>query len=299
MKMSRIAIFASYDKNGMVHDYVLNYLRYLKDVVDKIIFIADNPADKQEQDKLTPYVDVMTFAPHGEYDFGSYKRGYVIAQAKGWLDIADELILCNDSCFCIAPLLPIFETMAKKPCDFWGMMRSQEIQDHLQSYFLVFKANVFRSQVFVDHLAHVEHKNTALEVVRCYEVPFTAKLHDAGFNSEAFLQRQRNPTCFPYYTYQKGCPLIKKKVFSELGYCREPLWRVGFILRKNKPFQELVKSLFSRSPFLVLADLYIKRFCRMIYHKEMYQEKVKIKIFHHSVLKFSIKKTDDSNVKKS
>jgi hypothetical protein len=189
--------------------------------------------------------------------------------------------------------------MAKEPCDFWGMMRSQQIQDHLQSYFLVFKANVFRSQVFVDHLAHVEHKNTALEVVRCYEVPFTAKLHDAGFNSEAFLQRQRNPTCFPYYTYQKGCPLIKKKVFSELGYCREPLWRVGFILRKNKPFQELVKSLFSCSPFLVLADLYIKRFCRMIYHKEMYQEKVKIKIFHHSVLKFSIKKTDDSNVKKS
>lgn len=50
--MSRIAVFASYDKDGIVHDYILGYLRYLKEVADKIIFIADNYADKQEQNKL-------------------------------------------------------------------------------------------------------------------------------------------------------------------------------------------------------------------------------------------------------
>lgn len=99
--MSRIAIFASYDKNGIIHDYVIEYLKYLKEIADKIIFIADNYADEQEQNKLKWLVDYVKFSTHGEYDFRSYKRGYYFAKNNGWLDNANELIFCNDSCFCI------------------------------------------------------------------------------------------------------------------------------------------------------------------------------------------------------
>ena len=37
--MTRLVIFASYDKSGIVHDYVITYLNRLKQVADKIIFI--------------------------------------------------------------------------------------------------------------------------------------------------------------------------------------------------------------------------------------------------------------------
>ena len=67
--MKRIVVFASYDKNGVIHDYILQYLKYLKEVADKIIFIADNYANAQEQQKLNGLVDYAEFVHHGEYDF--------------------------------------------------------------------------------------------------------------------------------------------------------------------------------------------------------------------------------------
>lgn len=45
----RIVVFAAFDKDGIVHNYVLTYLKKLKAVADKIIFIADNEASETER----------------------------------------------------------------------------------------------------------------------------------------------------------------------------------------------------------------------------------------------------------
>ena len=66
----RIVVFAAFDKGGIVHNYVLTYLKKLKAVADKIIFIADNEASETERQKLNGLADIAVFKPHGEYDFG-------------------------------------------------------------------------------------------------------------------------------------------------------------------------------------------------------------------------------------
>lgn len=273
--MNRIAIFASYDKDGIVHDYVLGYLRYLKEVADKIIFIADNYADEYEQNKLKELVDYAEFCPHGEYDFGSYKRGYYYAKSNGWLDSANKLIFCNDSCFCTSSLIPVFEIMEKRSCDFWGMTKSHEIQDHLQSYFLVFNSNVFNSEVFINHLSSVTHKNGFIDVVKCYELPFTRKLNDAGFASDGYIEfnNKRNPTFYPYKTYKKNMPLIKKKVFSIVNYCKDPLWLMLILIHKNKPFKNCIEEYFSSKSYVFLGNLYKARFINFVYQKKIKKNK--------------------------
>ena len=273
--MTKIAVFASYDKDGIIHDYVLEYCKYLKEVVDKIIFIADNHADKKEQNKLKELVDYAEFCPHGEYDFGSYKRGYHYAKINGWLDKTNELIFCNDSCFCISSLIPIFETMNKRTCDFWGMTKSHEIQDHLQSFFLVFKQNVFNSKSFIDHINSVTHKNNFMDIVKCYEIPFTHKLNKAAFVDSEYIQfnNNSNPTFYPYKSYKNGMPLIKKKIFFAEEHLKEPLYLIGLLLLKNKTFRSQVKKCFSTNPFIILGTLYKKTILNFFYQKKIIKSK--------------------------
>ena len=279
--MVRIAIFAHYDKDGVVHDYVLGYLKYLKEVADKVIFIADNYAEKREKDKVKNLVDYAEFSPHGEYDFGSYKRGYSYAKINGWLNSADELIFCNDSCFCVKSLIPVFEAMSERSCDFWGITESNEIQNHLQSYFLVFKSNVFNSKVFVDHINSVTHKNNFVDIVKCYEVPFASKLNEASFTGRGYVQFRKicNPTCYPYKTYKNGVPLIKKKVFAIEKYCDESLWLILMLLLKNKLLRSYVEEYFSVSSFVILGKFYKRVLFHFFFQKKITKSgKLRIKI---------------------
>lgn len=39
--MKRVVVFAAFDRQGIVSDYIVSYLRQLKTVASKIIFIAE------------------------------------------------------------------------------------------------------------------------------------------------------------------------------------------------------------------------------------------------------------------
>ena len=48
----RIAVFASYDMEGIINDAVISYLQALQTVVDGIVFITDNFILPTEIDKI-------------------------------------------------------------------------------------------------------------------------------------------------------------------------------------------------------------------------------------------------------
>ncbi len=219
--MTRTVIFAFYDKSAIIHDYVLNYLRHLKEVADKIIFIADNHTLKTEQDKLQGLVEYAEFNKHGEYDFGSYKRGFQYAQNSGILKHTDELIFANDSCFCIDSLLPIFEKMAQSNCDFWGITESKALVHHLQSYFLVFKNPVFTSSAFADFINSITKQVSVKDVIKNYELKLTSVLEENGFKPDAFIKASNDcdPMLRTFDLFDMGDVLIKRKIFTEKDAC--------------------------------------------------------------------------------
>lgn len=243
--MKRLAIFAFYNEKGFINDYVVTYLKYLKEVSDNIIFVADNEPNVKELSKIYPLVSHIESYHHGEYDFGSYKIGFKYAKEHYLLDDVDEIILCNDSCFCVDSLKPAFDKMATKSCDFWSMTASNEYESHLQSFFLVVKKKLFNSEVFSNYLDNVKHLDSFLEIVNTYEIPLKKTFESHGFTSASFIKapRKNNPTFFPINCMKVKMPLIKRKIFTESNACKESLLKVIVTLkhRYKKAYIDILK----------------------------------------------------------
>lgn len=235
----RMAVFASYSGNGTIEPYVLHYLRGLREVCDNIVFVSDNPLFPGERAKLEGLVACMLVARHGEYDFGSYRRGWDWARTSGALDAADALLFCNDSCY--GPFHPfegIFETMAGRSCDFWGLTayqihdrQTRDLFFHIQSFFLVFNRRVFESAAFTGFIASIRKlpEPTRENVVEQYEFNLTRHLEEAGFAWDSFIPRDFciRHGVLPAYLGGRamaihGMPLLKVKTFGDNPRAESP-----------------------------------------------------------------------------
>lgn len=186
--MKRIAIFAHYSKNNFIEDYVIYLIKEIKKCVEKIIFISDSNINEDEIQKIKEFIYHYECKPHGEYDFGSYKKGFLWAKENNLLPNCEELIFINDSCY--GPLYPFEETfnkMSGQPIDFWGLTKNyNEIKPHIQSYFLVFKPQVFNSKIFEDFIYSIKHEENKIDIVEKYEIGLTEYLNKNGFNYNVF-----------------------------------------------------------------------------------------------------------------
>lgn len=282
--MHRVAIFASYSGNGEIADYVVYYLRELKKVCDAIIFIADNPIFPGEIEKIKDLVIFAKFKRHCEYDFGSYKRGYNYAKKIGVLDKCDEIVICNDSCY--GPVYPFEEVFGKmdkqKDVDFWGLVANDDIKFHLQSYFLVFKKQVFNSKPFDKFINSVKKEKSFWDIVLKYEIEMTDFLKKNNFKVSAFFPDveslsdldtftdknmlslnfragSRNPTVFPLSMIEKyRFPLIKVKALTNgFLYALEEKEKavLEFVKKENlELYDAIVSNLKTKKYYDVICD---------------------------------------------
>ncbi len=251
----RVAIFASYSADGRIEDYVLFYLKNLKSVAEYIVFVSDNFLPEFELSKLKGIVDVSFAERHGEYDFGSYKKGFFYLKKFGLLDNYDELILCNDSCYGpVSSFVPIFTEMASRDLDFWGLTQNSQFKKHLQSYFLVFKSNVARTKDFETFMANVKKEENVQGVILNYEINFTILLEHSGFIWDSFikvddsktkkkLEINSNLTVFPVFLAESDCQLIKVKAMKRANCNYDGIFNTSqFIHMRNKGLYDCIDS---------------------------------------------------------
>lgn len=249
----RIAIFAMFSADGKIPGTTIFYLKGLKKIVKNIICIADNPINIEEIDKIKNLVSYCSFIRHGEYDFGSYKRGYLYIQNNGLLTFCTELIFCNDSCYGpVYPFQRMFTVMEKKQLDFWGIAENNEFQYHLQSYFLVFKPCVFLSDSFKEFITSIRKQKTVQDVILNYEVKFTNILIKSGFCCDSYVKANpetypyyfcHNLTIFPNFMLEKGNPLVKVKALTKIACNCEGINKtLDVIKQQNKELYSLLKN---------------------------------------------------------
>lgn len=185
----RYAVFAGYSADGSVAPYVLRYLSGLKAVTDGIVYITDSPLSPEAQKQVAPYVIHGEYQRHGEYDWGSYKRGYNWLKEKNLLKHADELIFANDSAY--APLQtfrPMFNQMrSRSELDFWGNTQNQRFNPHLQSYFLVFRRPVIMSKSFAAFLNGIKAQPDHSLYITKYEIKLTPFLQNLGYKWDSYI----------------------------------------------------------------------------------------------------------------
>ncbi len=230
--MKRLCLFAGYNEKGLIHKYVINYIKSLKEISD-VYYLADCDISEEELNKLNEFVIQASSYRHEKYDFGSWQE---LIKKIGWdkLSEYDELILCNDSCFGpIFPLYPIFQEMEKQNLDFWGLAQNNlnEVK-HLQSYFLVLNKNVFLSETFKTFIESIKKENNSVDVVHNYELSLTNILASENFKYSSYIDPAKiNYNISPksnanykdntYYWKQMinlGFPLIKIRIFTTHRY---------------------------------------------------------------------------------
>lgn len=220
---NRVAVFASYSGDGMLPPQVIPYLKGLKSLTSAIVVVCDNDLAASEIEKLSGLANHVITGRHGEYDFGSYKRGVEWLRQARHLENADDLILCNDSCYGpVGSFEPMFAEMEARNVDFWGATDSHEFKYHLQSFFVVLSRAAFNSAAFVQFIDGVEKQDSVQDVIMKYELGLTQALLDAGFELASMISNKfmgmgkkdpayNNITLLPIYTLHKGLPLVKAK----------------------------------------------------------------------------------------
>lgn len=215
---NRAAIFAHFDDNNVIQDYVIYYLQSLKDIAGCIIFVSDCDLPENEISKISHIADKVIAKHHGEYDFGSYKRGFQYLSEQSILENFDEIIFANDSCF--GPFCNfnnIWEEMKNYNCDFWGISQHELISRHVQSFFLVFKKNVFNSKIFKNFINSVQKENTKKDIIIKYEIGLSKLLLGNGFKLGSYLNIPvKNFIMLKYLTSDKCLPLLKTSIVRDV-----------------------------------------------------------------------------------
>lgn len=226
----RVVVFAAYEKDEIIPERTLYYLRALRTIADRVIYVCDNALPQKEADKIKDIVVHHIGGPHGEYDFGSYKLGYNHADRKKLLEGAEELIFCNDSCYGpVTPLTALFDRMSFMDCDFWGISDSSEIAFHLQSYFLCFNKAVFEHACFKEFMQTITRQPSVTEVIQKYEVGLSQLLLRNGFKvacrvttraavSDLVEKTPRFNLNYPLHQLEAGSPLVKSKALQIAHY---------------------------------------------------------------------------------
>jgi len=244
----RICLFAAYDVDGIVDDYVVHYLQELSRFAD-VYYLADGRMPEAELAKIADVTKGAWAIPHGRYDFGSFST--LAEELVGWdiIDQYDEMLLANDSCYLLRPLDEVFGTMDAVATDWWGLQGSKadfgeryghhepipfaaakgmhsERDDwycyfrlHLSSYFLVFRKRVMDDPGFRRRLSTVASQEHKMLIVLKYEIGLSDYLLRAGFVCDTYI-----PDLYPFHPIysndyfkllEQGFPLLKRNLINE------------------------------------------------------------------------------------
>lgn len=185
-----LCVFAHFDRDDIVDDYVLHYLRSLDAAGAEIIFCSTAEGlGGGEIEKLRPLCGTVIVRRNRGYDFASYRTGLA---AAGDLSRYDAVILANDSVYGpLRDLKAVFATMAEKDVDFWGITDSTEFGYHLQSYFLVFRKAVAVSAPFREFWSAFPNFRAKPSVIAKGELGLPNILAAGGFRMGALCEISR------------------------------------------------------------------------------------------------------------
>ncbi|HTE32485.1 MAG TPA: rhamnan synthesis F family protein [Chryseolinea sp.] len=251
-----ICLFAHFNENDEVSEYVFTYLQHLADLGFYIVFISNSPVKEVFSQRLTASFkcSVNTRENKGG-DFGAWK--WAMQKDLVPSDV-DDVLLANDSVF--GPLFdlePIIQSMKERELDFWGMTDSAQGGWHIQSYFLLLTAKVY----FSDQFKHVFEEDFGSlgkkQIINKGEIYLSTALQGAGFKGGAFISqnnfsfrgdnRDFNPTHFFWRELIERFkfPFIKKDLVTKnQEHINDALQAFELIERKSNYNLDLIVDFF-------------------------------------------------------
>jgi hypothetical protein len=180
-----IVVFAHYDPAGSVHDFVIYYLRSLRDAGYAVVFVCNCPnLGMASLQRVLPVSALVLLRENIGYNFGAFKDGI---EALGELSRFEQVVLANDSVY--GPLFDLRETLARcdASADIWGMTDNWAGGYHLQSYFLLFRGRALAFPDLKAFFRSVRPVQSKEWVIRRYEIGLTQAMQRAGLRCTALF----------------------------------------------------------------------------------------------------------------
>lgn len=236
-RVSRLAIFVFYDREGIVDDYVCDILKKLERVTEQIVLISNGNLQATEKAKLEPYAKEIYERENYGLDAAAYKKGLIEYVGREKAQTYDEIILINDTFY--GPFYgfdPIFDEMDTRDVDFWGLSYGQKSVDgwhvipygytpeHIQTFFIAFRKSLLQADAFWNYWEKYDDTmNNFVDVVTKHEMIMTKYFSDLGYKWDVYANQKHYTTCikelnFNNYYYapymmikQMNFPFLKKK----------------------------------------------------------------------------------------
>lgn len=189
---TRLVLFAHYDPQDEVDEYVRFYLERLSACGCAIVFVSGSPNLKAASaEKIRPFCAGIFTQQTRSLDFGSWNLAWQQVRSNGWkLESFEQFVLANDSVY--GPLFPLTEMLdAFTGADMYGMTESNERGNHLQSFFLAWELNK-RTRAFLDtfwsNFRYVVRKQRLIDK---YETGISRMARRAGLTLKSYVSDQQ------------------------------------------------------------------------------------------------------------
>lgn len=191
----RAIVLAHFDPAGGIAPHVHHALAAYRELAGHLV-VASNSAQTLPP-SLAKVVDTFLPRTNVGYDFGAWRDGLATIRVGDF----DEVLCVNDSVFGpLADLAPALANPRVAAADLWGMVSSDQNArrhaarvPHLQSWFLAFRRPLLESDAFAEFWRSCEPCDTKLDVIERYEIGFTARMAEAGFQVAALYDARAAP----------------------------------------------------------------------------------------------------------
>ncbi len=226
MKTKRLFIFAAYDVDGVIDATLLHYVRSLTKFGD-VIFTMDNDVSDSELSRVRDLPNVISAVAirHGEYDFGSYKRGFQYACNNNLIEKYDWVYFVNDSVF--GPLWdidPVLRDLESRGVQFTGIIDFEDDSApvHIQSWFIGMGRKLALEPFVYDFFDSVSHENNKVLIVRKYEMGLSRAILSHDYQMSTLVSNPHGDVCHfmyekPFDMLKAGVPFVKKNCLENLG----------------------------------------------------------------------------------
>ena len=234
----RLAIYMTYNNEGIIDDYIVYMIEALKKVCQDIIVVSNNLLPERQKNKLSEASRIYERDNKG-YDAGAYSEVIMKLYANKELEEYDELLLLNDSVFGpFYDLNDMFKEMDNRSpaVDFWGITRrgcsdfdggDTIYPEHIQSYCYIFRKRLLHSNDFIEYWEGIIDKITDFRsAITNYEFQLTRHFSELGYTWDSycrckeFISENPNNNLSPYHyeSYEliknEKCPFLKRKLFT-------------------------------------------------------------------------------------
>lgn len=233
----RLGIYTIFDKDGVVDGYILYFLKALSEWTDRLIVVCNGSLNAEGHQKLEALGCEVLYRENAGFDAWGVKCGI---DHVGFEELKnyDELIVANNTLFGpVGDMTAMFETMAAKKLDFWGIASHEGfaqfdpfgcnpygyIPEHIQSYFYVVRSRMLHGDAFASFWSNLPQLNDYNAAVGMYETVMTRYFSDAGYAWDCYMDRELyygmtdNPLiAMPMESMRDwNCPFFKRRAFFQ------------------------------------------------------------------------------------